>query len=476
MSDQGLLEAVKQRDINKIHSLLSQGYKEHLNDAFRYLTTQGSPVDSRDNEIIRLLIKSGADVHVDNDYALMTAIDNDDLKRVVMLILAGININAENDRTTPLKSTRFLKHNQITEVLLAASRYKPEELLREVGNGDLDIVSVILYAHKQSIAPQDLNELFSLASRRGDVNMANLLIQAGADPNAVNFPPKSLDLVDATDKNDLHKVRQLILEGANVNIMGGLPLKNAVSNYKDNDDNVKIVRILMLMGAVPTKHMIETTARKDLISLLKRGITPNDVLISAIYEKDIDMIRFLLALGVDIHDSQDQALRLAVDLILFDIVVLLVEEGANIHADNDYAINKARQYNYIDIVNYLQSLPSDGSYLEPKLFDAMRSGNVNLTYRYAVSGMKLHLSKLTKLGITNQAIKDIVNQQLRLQLDRDNQKLLEAINRQDVEAIKDLFSKGLLVDYNYLVQHGVIVNSQEILDLINERIRTQVPS
>jgi ankyrin repeat protein len=39
-----------------------------------------------------------------------------------------------------------------------------------------------------------------------------------------------------------------------------------------------------------------------------------------------------------------------------DIVKLLVEEGANIHYKNDYAIRCARANGYLEVVKYLEAL------------------------------------------------------------------------------------------------------------------------
>jgi len=49
-------------------------------------------------EVVQFLIKSRADIHTDNDYALRWAAQNGHLEVVQFLIKSGANVHADHDR------------------------------------------------------------------------------------------------------------------------------------------------------------------------------------------------------------------------------------------------------------------------------------------------------------------------------------------------------------------------------------------
>ena len=60
--------------------------------------------------------------------------------------------------------------------------------------------------------------------------------------------------------------------------------------------------------------------------------------------------------GANIHANNDYALRLASKNGYLEVVMFLVEKGANIHADRDYALRSASKNGHLDVVNYIKSL------------------------------------------------------------------------------------------------------------------------
>lgn len=76
-------------------------------------------------------------------------------------------------------------------------------------------------------------------------------------------------------------------------------------------------------------------------------------------------------------------------------VRFLVEEGANVHTNNDEALYIAIQYNYISIVGYLFDLPSNkrGNIefnIDTALIEAAKYGNVDLFEYFADKGADIH--------------------------------------------------------------------------------------
>jgi hypothetical protein len=66
----------------------------------------------------------------------------------------------------------------------------------------------------------------------------------------------------------------------------------------------------------------------------------------------LEVVKFLVENGADIHVGNDCALRCA-SFGRLDIVKYLVEHGADIHADNDYALKYASQHGYLEVVKFL---------------------------------------------------------------------------------------------------------------------------
>ena len=73
----------------------------------------------------------------------------------------------------------------------------------------------------------------------------------------------------------------------------------------------------------------------------------------------LDVIKCLVEHGADIHADDDEALHWASTNGCFDIVKYLVEQGADIHESNDYALIQASCNGYLDIVKYLVGQGAD---------------------------------------------------------------------------------------------------------------------
>jgi len=73
---------------------------------------------------------------------------------------------------------------------------------------------------------------------------------------------------------------------------------------------------------------------------------------SADINKD-NIVKYLIENGANIHGDNDYALCSAAENDHLDIVKYLHENGANIHADNDYALRLSAENGYLEIVKYL---------------------------------------------------------------------------------------------------------------------------
>ena len=68
----------------------------------------------------------------------------------------------------------------------------------------------------------------------------------------------------------------------------------------------------------------------------------------------LKVVNRLIDEGADIHANNDEALRWAASNGHYEVVKVLIEEGANIHAQGDCAINCAFNNHYPKIVKLLK--------------------------------------------------------------------------------------------------------------------------
>ena len=73
----------------------------------------------------------------------------------------------------------------------------------------------------------------------------------------------------------------------------------------------------------------------------------------------IRMVMFMVSNGVDIHANKDYALRRAAEYGHLEIIKYLVAHGADIHAENEYAIRRAAENGYLDVIDYLMAQGAD---------------------------------------------------------------------------------------------------------------------
>lgn len=82
----------------------------------------------------------------------------------------------------------------------------------------------------------------------------------------------------------------------------------------------------------------------------------DSALSSAAFNGHLEIVKYLVEHGADIHSEHNRALRWAAERGYLEIVNYLVEHGANIHAKNDYALRKAEKYGHTEVVEYLKEV------------------------------------------------------------------------------------------------------------------------
>ena len=81
--------------------------------------------------------------------------------------------------------------------------------------------------------------------------------------------------------------------------------------------------------------------------------TIEDQLIEASIDGDLDKVKYLVENGADVHADNDYALCLSAENGHFDIVKYLVENGTDIHAKNDHALCWSAKNGHLEVVRLL---------------------------------------------------------------------------------------------------------------------------
>lgn len=88
--------------------------------------------------------------------------------------------------------------------------------------------------------------------------------------------------------------------------------------------------------------------------LIKQGANNiNNAFLWACSKKHLDVVKYLVSQGADIHINDDMALRHASEDGYVKIVEYLIEQGSNVHAVDDYALRYACQNGNLTIVKCL---------------------------------------------------------------------------------------------------------------------------
>ncbi len=85
----------------------------------------------------------------------------------------------------------------------------------------------------------------------------------------------------------------------------------------------------------------------------------DDQLINDAKNGDLDKVIDAINNGADIHACDDYALQWACSNGHLDIVKYLIEQGADVHADIDNSLCAASAYGHLDVVKYLMENGAD---------------------------------------------------------------------------------------------------------------------
>ena len=146
-------------------------------------------------------------------------------------------------------------------------------------------------------------------------------------------------LAEAASSGELALVKFALTNGAYLHFLQDSAVRNAAA-----EGHVDIVRHLVGLGAnIPQYALIEAVSNNhfDVVKYLvgEKNMRPSDAALTrAVLFERRDIVKYLIENGANVHAENDYALRWTARAGHFDLVRLLVAKGANIHAENDYAL------------------------------------------------------------------------------------------------------------------------------------------
>lgn len=117
------------------------------------------------------------------------------------------------------------------------------------------------------------------------------------------------------------------------------------------------------------------------LNLLDKANIPPIALIFALEKRNYTISKMLLQAGANVHAEDDYALKFASKNGHYKVVQLLLEAGANVHAEDDYALIRAVVYGHYKVVQLL-----------------LKAGaNVHAQYDYALEFASKYRRKFVRL-------------------------------------------------------------------------------
>ncbi|KAJ3300674.1 hypothetical protein HK104_008608 [Borealophlyctis nickersoniae] len=338
-------------------------------------------------EVVRWCVEvRGVDVHLENNHALRISAVNGHLNvvklllekgstdkevlqlaatkgrlQVVRLLLdEGADVNALGGKA--LRHAASSGHVDVVKLLLerGANHQGGTILYVAASEGRVDMVRYLL----ENMVGKDVDEFewpishsLHRAAQNGHVDVVRLLLNFVAD---MHYDPD--EIVRARDGvmrvarscGQASVIRMLLWKDAKADADGDRGLAAAAAR------RLAVISWLLENGLANANDLANVAAEGHLEALrlfLEKGVAPDDLteaLCSAASYGLLEVVDLLLDYGADVHARDEQALRYAASEGHLDVVRLLLEEGADVHACADAALQLAKSKRHGEVVRLLR--------------------------------------------------------------------------------------------------------------------------
>jgi ankyrin repeat protein len=275
--------------VTSLHEAAHSGDLDSLNR----LLSEGADYNARDNEgrtplmfaafeghepVVRLLLKCGAEIDAEKPNgatALAVAVQEGQTAVVRLLLSRGAKTELFR-RRDPAEEQTPEQEAELQEMMARYRAMMEEEGEEALAEFDAEMAELGLFEEEGEKSPRPIS-LIMAAIRSGNPHTLRALLEAGIEPGKTEETITSSPLEFATNFGDQEMVRLLLQFGADVNERQafGNPLVNAVMK-----NDVPIARLLLEAGADPNHGM--------------GGMPP---LLFAGYQHKEEMVRLLLEFG-----------------------------------------------------------------------------------------------------------------------------------------------------------------------------------
>ena len=162
---------------------------------------------------------------------------------------------------------------------------------------------------------------------------------------------------------------------------------------------------------------------------------------------NIDTFKYLIESGADVHADDDYALRWSAKNGHLDVIKYLIEKGANVHAGDDYALQWCANNGHLNIIKYLVEYGADIHAVDDAAlrFSAI-NGHLDVIKYLIESGANIHaendaaLRHSARNGHSN-VVKYLIEKGADVHAD-DNYALRYCAKNGELNIIKYLIEKG----------------------------------
>lgn len=343
----------------------------------------------------------------------------------------------------------------------ALTKNSREKFMQAVKDGNIKSAkrNLVFWKNKKLNSEYFDKSPLETAIDQNNVEMVELLLNKGANPNISGCASHALPIIRAIEENNLKIVRLLVDHGADLNIScyGQVPLEKAIAK-----GNSEIIQFLLNNGADPnwkndtaSENAFMYAVKKgtpEIVSLLiDKGARVNEVdkygetvLVKAIRAKRLDIMTLLIERGANVNEKSTQYVHKRVQYELYpiecavetgrrDIIEYLINNGANVPND---VLRSALAYCNIDTLEYLQS--KGAKLLDEDGFD--REDDAYIAIDTVLKQKSMELLKFVCEQLKNEGIdlKECINQKNRWR----DPLILTAVKLKFSEGVNFLLDEG----------------------------------